>query len=182
MLKYVYETCTMALSLRQVLYFGNTKKTCEKIRTNKFSIVWLRIFTAVFALLSKSKWELAHCWVWCFSMQSLVLTRYTIKSPRLEAQSYNSVLYYFLVHIAEGKKVEVHLNPATGATSQNKQQWQRRPFAFRLLLLHAGVPTQTLHAIDVWPPSTAFGRHHAWNTAMRPRGALLVVDCPHSMA
>jgi len=55
-------------------------------------------------------------------MQSLVLTRYTIKSPRLEAQSYNSVLYYFLVHIAEGKKVEVHLNPATGATSQNKQQ------------------------------------------------------------
>lgn len=60
MLRFVYETCTMAVSLRHTLYFGNANKTCE-ISTNKFCIVWLHIFTAVRAPFSKLKCEPAPC-------------------------------------------------------------------------------------------------------------------------
>lgn len=60
MLKFVYETCTMAVSLRHTLDFGNANKTCE-IRTNKFCIVCLHIFTAVRAPFSKLKCELGPC-------------------------------------------------------------------------------------------------------------------------
>lgn len=179
-----YESCTMALSLRHILYFGNTNKTCEKIRTNKFSIVWLHIFTTVHDPFSKLKWENSTLLAECGVSPRRVYSSYQIYNKKSEIASTSIQLSFLLVPGAccRGKKVEVHLNPATRTTSQHEQHQQCRPLVFHLLLLHVGVPTKTLHAIDVWPLSAVFGSHCAWSMAMRHCGALLVVGCPQSVA